>query len=144
MTKITLSVHELVDFVLRTGDIDNRVFNLETMNRGTQIHGYYQAKQNDKYLAEQAVKYEFNYEDYSIVLHGRVDGIIIKNDKVTIEEIKSTNSDLETFFTANEAWHLGQAECYALIYSLMHNLTKIRVQLTYISQIDDTKNYQIL
>ncbi len=139
MTKITLSVHELVDFVLRTGDIDNRVFNLETMNRGTQIHGYYQAKQNDKYLAEQAVKYEFNYEDYSIVLHGRVDGIIIKNDKVTIEEIKSTNSDLETFFTANEAWHLGQAECYALIYSLMHNLTKIRVQLTYISQIDDTK-----
>ncbi len=139
MTRLTLSVHELVDFVLRTGDIDNRVFNLETMSRGTQIHSYYQAKQNDKYLAEQPVKYEFTFKDFLIVLHGRVDGIIVNGDKVTIEEIKSTNIELEKFFMANEAWHLGQAECYALIYALTNNLATINVQLTYISQVDDTK-----
>ncbi len=139
MTKVIISVHELVDFVLRSGDIDTRVFNLETMNRGTQIHSYYQAKQNDKYLAEQSLKYEFTFDDNLITLHGRVDGIVINNEKVVIEEIKSTNSELESFFSMNEKWHLGQAECYALIYALNNNLATIHVQLTYISQVDERK-----
>ena len=51
MRKFNLSVHELVDFVLHSGDLDTRIFNLETMTRGTQIHAFYQAKQNDKYLS---------------------------------------------------------------------------------------------
>lgn len=46
MNKIVLSVHGLVDFALRSGDIDTRVFNIETMTRGSQLHAYYQAKQN--------------------------------------------------------------------------------------------------
>ena len=42
---LTLSVHQLVDFLLRTGDIDNRVFNRSSMTEGTRIHADYQAKQ---------------------------------------------------------------------------------------------------
>ncbi len=137
--KITLSVHGLVDFVLRTGDIDNRVFNLETMTRGTQIHAYYQAKQNAQYLAEQYLDTDFTFDDLTVRLHGRVDGIIINGDDVIIEEIKTTNSDLNTFATNHKAWHLGQAECYALMYCLKNNRDKIGVQLTYISQVDATK-----
>ena len=39
---IKLSVHQLVDFLLRRGDIDTRVFNQETMAEGTRIHLRYQ------------------------------------------------------------------------------------------------------
>ena len=42
--KISISVHDLVDFVLRSGDIDTRIFNNATMLEGTHIHRYYQAK----------------------------------------------------------------------------------------------------
>ena len=41
---ISISVHDLVDFVLRSGDIDTRIFNNATMLEGTRIHRYYQAK----------------------------------------------------------------------------------------------------
>jgi DNA excision repair protein ERCC-2 len=128
-----------VDFVLHSGDLDTRIFNLETMTRGTQIHAFYQAKQNDKYLAEYALEYTFEYENHLITLQGRVDGVIVNGSEVTIEEIKSANTDIDNFFENNEAWHLGQAKCYALMYALRFNLDVIDIQLTYISQIDERK-----
>lgn len=140
MAKIVLSVHGLVDFALRTGDIDTRVFNLDTMTRGSQIHAYYQTKQNKRYISEQFLDYEFIYPPHRVALQGRVDGIIINdNDEVIIEEIKTTNSDIDTFFANHEAWHLGQAQCYALMYALKNNRDTMDIQLTYISQIDERK-----
>lgn len=139
MNKITLNVHGLVDFALRTGDIDARVFNLDTMTRGTQIHSYYQAKQNKRYLAEQYLEHTFTYDAFEITLQGRVDGIILNDNEVIIEEIKTTNSDLDTFFMAHEVWHVGQAQCYALMYALKNNREVMDIQLTYISQIDESK-----
>ena len=49
--KLKLSVHQLVDFLLRTGDIDNRVYNKASMLEGTKIHAIYQKKQSFAYLA---------------------------------------------------------------------------------------------
>ena len=49
---LTLSVHQLVDFLLRTGDIDNRIYNSATMQEGTLIHAMYQARQGDNYISE--------------------------------------------------------------------------------------------
>ncbi|OQC11264.1 MAG: bifunctional ATP-dependent DNA helicase/DNA polymerase III subunit epsilon [Tenericutes bacterium ADurb.Bin087] len=142
MRKFNLSVHELVDFVLHSGDLDTRVFNLETMSRGTQIHTFYQAKQNDKYLAEYALEHTFEYENHLITLQGRVDGVIVNGNEVTIEEIKSANTDIDKFYEAHEAWHLGQAKCYALMYALRFDLDTIDIQLTYISQLDDRKTFK--
>ena len=43
--EITLSVHQLVDFLLREGDIDNRIYNQETMRLGSKLHAAFQEKQ---------------------------------------------------------------------------------------------------
>lgn len=59
MINIKLSVHELVDFILRTGDIDDRYFNNETMEEGSYIHKMYQNKQGSNYLSEVALKKKF-------------------------------------------------------------------------------------
>ncbi len=135
MINIELSVHELVDFILRTGDIDDRYFNNETMAEGSYIHKMYQEKQGANYLSEVSLKRSFAYQGYNFVIKGRCDGIIL-GKTITIDEIKSTNNDsLEDFAFANELWHLGQAEVYALIYLLDHDLFDIKIRLTYLSQI---------
>ena len=51
MEKIVLSVHGLVDFLLRRGSIDNRVYNSTSMAEGTRIHLRYQQIQNGNYLS---------------------------------------------------------------------------------------------
>ena len=55
---INLSVHDIVDLLLRKGDIDNRVFNNETMEEGTRLHKIYQDKQGDNYIKEYGVEIE--------------------------------------------------------------------------------------
>ena len=143
MKQIELSVHELVDFVLRKGDIDSRSFNSMTMQEGTRIHNIYQSKQGSNYLKEYPLKGIFSYEDSLIYLSGRSDGIILEEVPI-IEEIKSTNCDLNLFFKENEEWHLGQAICYGYLYAIEKGLDKVKIRLTYISQVNNDilkKNY---
>ena len=40
---LELSVHQLVDFLLRKGDIDNRVYNRSSMSEGSRAHTNYQS-----------------------------------------------------------------------------------------------------
>ena len=132
---LTLSVHQLVDFLLRTGDIDNRVFNRSSMTEGTKIHSTYQAKQGSDYISEYPLYRRFIVEGVDIGLQGRADGIIKrKNGEYIIDEIKSTVEDLKKFRDDNFEWHIGQAKCYALLFALEQNLESISVRLTYIKQ----------
>lgn len=137
--KLKLSVHQLVDFLLRKGDIDNRVFNKSTMAEGNRIHSFYQARQGNNYLSEYFLCEKFIVDDFEIELEGRADGIIVKKGEYIVDEIKSTIVPLEEFFDNQGEWHLGQAKCYALMIAKSFNLNFVGVQLTYIHQLFDEK-----
>lgn len=132
---IILSVHQLVDFLLRTGDIDNRVFNRSSMQEGSRIHASFQKEQGSDYVSEYPLTKLFVIDDVQITLQGRADGIIkTKSGDYIIDEIKSTVIDLSTFKSENLEWHMGQAKCYALMFMYEQNLSSIGVRLTYIRQ----------
>ena len=132
---LTLSVHQLVDFLLRTGDIDNRVFNRSSMTEGSRIHAAYQAKQGSDYLSEYPLLHRFFIDDVDVTIQGRADGIIKrKKGDFIIDEIKSTVEDLQVFRDDNFDWHIGQAKVYAYLFALEQNLASISVRLTYIKQ----------
>lgn len=136
---LKLSVHQLVDFLLRKGDIDNRVFNKTTMNEGSRIHSFHQSKQKKNYLAEYYLLRTFFVDDFMITLDGRADGIILDDGKVTVDEIKSTIVPLNEFYEEEKEWHLGQAKCYGAMYGLLNKIDNIDIQLTYIHQITNEK-----
>lgn len=145
MKEINLSVHDFVDLILRKGDIDNRIFNTLSMEEGSRLHAWYQGKQSAEYIPEYFLSHSFDYEDFRLHVEGRADGVIIHApDNVTIDEIKTTNTDITSFYEAQKEWHLGQACVYAYIYMLDKDLPSIKVQLTYISQLDTTKLKQYL
>ena len=139
---LSLSVHQLVDFLLRTGDIDNRIYNKNTMSEGTKIHSFYQSKQKQNYIPEYYLKETFYVSDFMVTLDGRADGVILGPGNVTIDEIKSTISPLEEYYEAQKDWHLGQAKCYALMYAHLNKLDVIDIQLTYIHQIDNSRIFK--
>lgn len=131
---IHLSVHQLVDFLLRNGDIDNRVFNNSSMAEGTKLHALYQRSKNENYFAEYYLKQSFYVNGIEIVLEGRADGIFQILNKYVVEEIKTTVEDLETFHYKYGQWHLGQAKCYGLMLIMEKGLSEIQIRLTYIKQ----------
>ena len=135
INELTLSVHQLVDFLLRSGDIDNRVFNASSMNEGSRIHSSFQESQGSDYWSEYPLKRIFEVNGVMITLEGRADGIIKKkNGDYMIDEIKSTVADLEVFRSENLEWHLGQAKCYAYMFAKEQKLSTIDIRLVYIRQ----------
>jgi DNA excision repair protein ERCC-2 len=149
-SKIKISVRNLVEFVLRSGDLDLRFMGSSRAVEGTRIHQLLQKRnieEGQNYLPEVSLVYNFQYKDFEIVLEGRADGIIVPDktkvseslfeidDKVTIDEIKSTSRALEEIDEDYNELHWAQAKCYAYIYSKQNGLEDIDVQLTYY-QID--------
>lgn len=136
---LQLTVHQLVDFLLRRGDIDDRIYNQEAMQLGSKLHSGFQKKQGNDYLSEYLLGEVFSREKGTISLQGRADGIITGGDYPIVDEIKSTLAPLKVFHKQQGPWHLGQAECYALMYAHQQKLSKIGVRLTYLSQTSDDK-----
>lgn len=135
-----LSVHELVDPLLRAGDIDTRIYNLETMKMGSLLHASHQKKQGKDYLSEYPLDGVVETEVGDIALSGRADGIIEGGPLPIIDEIKSTVAPLEVFFKEQREWHLGQALCYAYLYlKSKKNKTGASIRLSYISQVSSEK-----
>ena len=132
---LRLSVHQLVDFLLRSGDIDNRVFNRSSMNEGSRLHSEYQGKQSSNYMSEYPLAVSLTVDEIDILLEGRADGIIKRSDDTyVIDEIKTTVEELKVFHEQNLEWHLGQAKCYAYMFAKSNGLDYIGVKLTYIRQ----------
>ncbi|MDE6969900.1 MAG: ATP-dependent DNA helicase [Eubacterium sp.] len=137
---IKVSVRNLVEFILRSGDIDNRGaggMQMEAMQRGSRIHRKLQKKAGPLYHAEVPLKMEFEEEQYTIVLEGRADGILESEASETeavvmIDEIKGVFFDISGM-TEPVTVHLAQAKCYAFIYAFQNHLQEIGVRMTYVN-----------
>ena len=75
---IHISVRNLVEFILRSGDIDNRkaVAPENAMQEGSRIHRMIQRRMGSDYHAEVSLQYLYETENYRILIDGRADGII--------------------------------------------------------------------
>lgn len=152
--EIRTSVRKLVEFILRSGDIDNRISpgKADAMQEGSRIHRMLQKSMGPNYFAEVALNHTINTPQYDIVIIGRADGIIFEamsdisatpllgvagaeleqlgDITVTIDEIKGTYKDVHRM-KKEEPLHLAQAMCYAYFYAYDYELSKIRVRITY-------------
>ncbi|MCL2253881.1 MAG: ATP-dependent DNA helicase [Lachnospiraceae bacterium] len=103
--EIQISVRNLVEFILRSGNIDNRRFTVVevAMQEGGRIHRMIQRRMGSDYHAEVSVKYRYETDNYTIIIDGRIDGIIIpigsikstgRNTAALLKEEKSETGEL--------------------------------------------------
>ena len=133
--QVRISVRALVEFVLRSGDIDNRrsgAAQKDAMAAGTRIHKKIQKRMGRNYRAEVPLKYTAldEEEDIELLVEGRADGIFEEDGIVTIDEIKGVYMDLERL-AEPVAVHMAQAMCYGYFYCCDRELDGVRIQLTY-------------
>lgn len=168
MQELHTSVRNLVEFILRGGDIDNRSGRMITdaMMEGSKIHRKIQRSMGEDYQAEVPLALTIQAEEYMLVIEGRADGIaygefpnqnsekeaytqdtfLDRTDKseemVYIDEIKGVYRNVATM-EAPVYVHKAQAMCYAYIYALQNHLDQIGVQMTYCNlDTEDVKLFQ--
>lgn len=171
-TKLRISVRNLVEFILRSGDIDNRRGGLgekEAMQEGSRIHRKIQGRMGGDYRAEVPLAVDIEAEEYILTVDGRADGIFTDvpegeraggysqmtllqtageaelspaQEIVFIDEIKSLYRDVR-LLTEPYPLHFAQAKCYACIYAQQHSLEHIGVQMTYCNiETEEIRRFQ--
>ena len=142
---IRISVRNLVEFILREGDIDNRKAGLpdkEAMQLGGRIHRKIQRQMGSDYHAEVPLKITVPCEGFAIQIEGRADGIQKTADGVVVDEIKGVLRELE-YIEKPVGVHLAQAKCYGYIYGKQQELDSITVQMTYCQmETEEVKRFQ--
>ncbi len=132
---IRVSVRDLVEFVMRSGDLDNRrtaAAEKDAMLAGGRLHRKLQRRMGAGYQAEVAMRHTVDEGEFSITVEGRADGVITDGTGVTIDEIKGIYMDPDRLEEPVPV-HLAQARCYGYIYCADHGLNAISVQVTYCS-----------
>lgn len=143
--QIKISVRNLVEFIMRGGDIDNRrgaVSDKDAMQAGSRIHRKIQKRMGSGYKAEVSLKRSFDCGFYEILVEGRADGIFTEEEAVVIDEIKGVYMELG-FLKEPVPVHKAQAMCYGYFYGMDMGLTSIGIQMTYVNiETEDIKRFR--
>jgi Rad3-related DNA helicase len=151
---IRISVRNLVEFILRSGDLDNtRNRNeMDAMQAGGRLHRKLQKQMGAEYTAEVPLSITVpilrDGISFDLTIEGRADGVItnstIREDfsvllfeeeelnppEITIDEIKGVYLEL-SHLTEPIGVHRAQAMCYAYIYATKYGHSRIGIRMTY-------------
>ena len=142
---IRISVRNLVEFILREGNIDNRTGggqDPENMQMGSRIHRKIQRQMGSDYQAEVPLKTEIVCEGFTLKIEGRADGLIHTKEQVMVDEIKGVLRELDRV-QEPAGIHLAQAKCYASMVAEQEGVDEIGVQMTYCQmETEEVKRFQ--
>lgn len=147
-----MSVRNLVEFILRSGDIEaasGGSRDVTAMQQGSRLHRLIQKNSGKYYMPEVSlavdVEGRYNNQSVDIRVEGRADGITDVDGDITINEIKTMYADVARF-TKPVAMHRNQALCYAAMYFIRYENVRenvIHLTITY-CQITEATRYSDL
>ncbi len=133
MKLVQVSVRDLVEFVLQSGDIRSGFVGPGRAVAGTRGHQKIQRSRPRDYEAEISVSMRHETPSLTLEIKGRIDGVWKGSCPQVLEEIKTTTRPLEEITIEGQPLHWGQAMVYAFIFAREHSLNKVGVQLTYLN-----------
>jgi len=142
IASVSLSVRELVEFILASGSIDNRGGGdlYQRANEGARLHRKLQKRSRSQYgeiyQPEVTLSDERKVDGVVFHIYGRADAILDDPEGPIIEEIKTTELALTLLSDQPEQsgynpLHWAQATCYAFILAQQRQLPEVRVRLIY-------------
>ena len=168
---VRISVRHLVEFVLRSGDLDNRTQgaqSFEAAMAGARLHRKLQKRAEGLYEPEVTLKKDVHFPDLVLRIEGRADGVmgVGPDGKMTGKTGKSAGNPSETgaakslapvcvdeikcmYLDVKEleepfAIHLAQAKCYAYILADAKSLASVGVRMTYVNlETEDVKRFRM-
>ncbi len=129
---VELSVRELCSRAFCGGDLGHaRQGNAESMQAGAEIHRRIQSEAGDFYTPEVALTNTCMYGGIYYTVSGRADGVIMRDGRVTVDEIKSVRAF--DFFAPPKEMFVAQMKCYAYFLACREELGHICGRITYVN-----------
>ncbi|MGX7203737.1 helicase C-terminal domain-containing protein [Enterococcus pingfangensis] len=138
-----LAIRELVEFILRSGSLDEGKNSNHTPQEGARIHRKLQKEAGPDYQKEVWLKKPLEIAETAVQIEGRADGIYREGDQVFVDEIKTSETPFEELEAGTINLYFYQAMVYAYIYSEQEELTEISTRLTYFQTTEEKITRQI-
>lgn len=142
-----IGIRQLVEFVLRKGDLIETKNSQNTAQMGAKIHRQLQSSRSDAYQSEVYLKTTVTMNGADYVIAGRADGIQTTDDGLLIEEIKTSDQAFEDLTENTHDLYWGQVKVYGYLLLKDHDdVDQVTLQLTYVQTNADkiTKTQKIL
>jgi len=127
----TVSVRDLVEFVLRRGDLagDREFVGSDRALAGIRGHQKIQRSRPTGYLTELPVEYRVEVDEFTLLIRGRIDGLLITAERVLLEEIKTISASWDR---EADPLHWAQAKFYGFMHARENALKDLVIQLVYL------------
>ena len=129
-----IGIRQLVEFVLRSGDLNEVKNSQNTAQNGARIHRRLQ-KQRSKnldYESEVYLKTDVKMNDIEYSISGRADGITLNERQALIEEIKTSDQSYKELSDNTLELYWGQVKVYGYILLQEHpEFEHVTLRLTY-------------
>ncbi len=131
-----VSVRELVEFVLRCGDLggERQFVGSDRALAGIRGHQKIQRSRPAGYQTEIPVEKFIETAEFTLQIRGRIDGLLAVPDEVLLEEIKTVQG---VWDRAADPLHWAQAKFYAYLHACAHAVEEVVLQLTYLELATD-------
>lgn len=132
-----VGIRELVEFLLRTGDLSPVLSSENTAQEGSRIHRKIQHSRPASHQSEVALKTSIQYMDDEYVISGRADGIDERDGNPLIEEIKTSDLEFKSIPDSTLQLYWGQVKVYSYIVMHQADIKSVDLQLTYVQTPDE-------
>lgn len=129
-----IGIRQLVEFVLRSGDLNETKNSQNTVQNGSRIHRRLQKirSKDVNYESEVYLKKNLTLNGQDFVLSGRADGVTITDNQILIEEIKTSDQPYEELSNNTLDLYWGQVKVYGYLILQEHpQLDNVTLRLTY-------------
>ena len=131
----TVSVRELVEFVLRRGDLggEREFVGSDRALAGIRGHQKIQRSRPTGYLTELPVEHRIEAEEFTLQIRGRIDGLLITSERVLLEEIKTVSASWKH---EADPLHWAQVKFYGFMHARENALKELVLQLVFLESSD--------
>lgn len=133
---LKIGVKDLLDLMYHPKDLGTSFFPTTRGQEGTLGHHLLTSGRPANYQKEVPVEYAYDWQDYRLIVQGRVDGLIESPAEVIVEEIKTTYASLADLTLERYPAHQAQLQLYLYFLMVKYPERKISGNLTYLN-LDD-------
>jgi DNA excision repair protein ERCC-2 len=133
---IQIGVKDLLELLFHPKDLGTGFFPATRGQEGIQGHHLLTSQRPSGYQREVSLEHIYDWQDYRLIVQGRVDGLIESPTEIIIEEIKTTYTALADLTIERYPSHQAQLQLYLYFYMAKNPALKVSGRLTYLN-LDD-------
>ncbi len=128
-----LSVSELIEFCNSPTSLSAAPRFPSRAQEGIAGHQLLASTRPEGYQTEVPVEFEYQWENLQLTVHGRIDGLIITETEIIVEEIKTTYLPVNNLHDIPYPVHRGQLQIYLYFIMSRNPQKEVTGRLTYLN-----------